>query len=69
MHIPGVPLPFNLNGHVALITGANHGIDAAVTRALASLDVLKGRYACERCGGLRSIHSGKCFTCDNISSW
>jgi 3-oxoacyl-[acyl-carrier protein] reductase len=29
-------LPFDLNGHVALITGANHGIGAATAKALAS---------------------------------
>jgi 3-oxoacyl-[acyl-carrier protein] reductase len=28
------PLPFNLHGHVALVTGANHGIGAATARAL-----------------------------------
>ncbi len=28
-------LPYNLEGHVALITGANHGIGAAIARALA----------------------------------
>lgn len=28
-------LPYNLNGHVVLITGANHGIGAATARALA----------------------------------
>lgn len=30
------PLPYVLTGHVALITGANHGIGAATARALAS---------------------------------
>ena len=29
-------LPFYLNGHVALVTGANHGIGAATAKALAS---------------------------------
>lgn len=33
------------------------------------LGALEERYACERCGDLRSIHSGKCFACDDISSW
>ncbi len=28
-------LPYNLEGHVALITGANHGIGAATATALA----------------------------------
>jgi 3-oxoacyl-[acyl-carrier protein] reductase len=35
MHPPDPPLPFDLNGHVALITGANHGIGAAAATALA----------------------------------
>lgn len=35
----------------------------------ALLDALNQRYACERCGGLRSVHSGKCFQCDDIKSW
>ncbi len=33
------------------------------------LDVLKDRFACERCGGLMSIHSGKYFACDDVHSW
>jgi 3-oxoacyl-[acyl-carrier protein] reductase len=28
------PIPFNLQGHVALVTGANHGIGAATAQAL-----------------------------------
>jgi 3-oxoacyl-[acyl-carrier protein] reductase len=35
MHDPIAPLPYNLKGHVALITGANHGIGAATAKALA----------------------------------
>ena len=30
------PIPFNLDGHVALVTGANHGIGAATARVLAA---------------------------------
>ena len=35
MYSPGQSLPYDLNGHVALVTGANHGIGAATARALA----------------------------------
>jgi hypothetical protein len=35
----------------------------------ALLETLRDRYACERCGGLKSIHSGKCFVCDDVKSW
>jgi len=33
---PGAPLPYDFKGHVALITGANHGIGAATAKALAA---------------------------------
>jgi len=33
------------------------------------LDALEDLHACERCGGLRSVHSGKCFACDDVHSW
>lgn len=35
MQVPGVLLPYDLTGHVALITGANHGIGAATAKAIA----------------------------------
>ena len=35
MHVPGAPAPLALNGRVALVTGANHGIGAATAIALA----------------------------------
>jgi 3-oxoacyl-[acyl-carrier protein] reductase len=40
MHDPGAPLRYDLNGHVALITGANHGIGAATAEALAGCGAL-----------------------------
>ncbi len=27
------------------------------------------KYACQRCGELISVHSKKCFNCDEIKSW
>jgi hypothetical protein len=33
------------------------------------LAVLKERFACNECGELRSIHSGKCYSCDDIKGW
>jgi len=35
MEASGAPLPYDLHGHVALVTGANHGIGAATAIALA----------------------------------
>ena len=35
MPVPAAPLPLDLKGHVALVTGANHGIGAATAAALA----------------------------------
>jgi 3-oxoacyl-[acyl-carrier protein] reductase len=36
MPVPGPSLPYDLRGHVAVITGANHGIGAATAIALAA---------------------------------
>jgi len=27
------------------------------------------RYRCGRCGGTKSVHSGKCYGCEEIRSW
>jgi len=27
------------------------------------------KYACQRCGDLISVHSQKCFSCDEIKDW
>jgi hypothetical protein len=35
----------------------------------ALLDALSERYSCKKCGELRSIHSGKCYVCDDIKGW
>ncbi|MFA6000865.1 MAG: DUF3795 domain-containing protein [Thermoleophilia bacterium] len=29
----------------------------------------KARFTCSRCQGLISVHSGKCYVCDDIISW
>lgn len=36
MNNPNLHLPYDLGGHVALVTGANHGIGAATAKALAA---------------------------------
>jgi hypothetical protein len=33
------------------------------------LTVLEKRFACSECGELRSVHSGRCYTCDDIKGW
>ncbi len=35
----------------------------------ALLAEIKQCFACEQCGGMKSIHNGKCFACDEIHSW
>jgi hypothetical protein len=62
--------------HVAERYRTKYGLDFLQNLALvqtqgedALLAALHERYACERCGGLRSVHSGKCFACDEIKSW
>jgi 3-oxoacyl-[acyl-carrier protein] reductase len=35
MAVPGIKLPYDLKAHVAIVTGANHGIGAATAAALA----------------------------------
>jgi|WetSurMetagenome_2_1015567.scaffolds.fasta_scaffold00027_59 hypothetical protein len=27
------------------------------------------KYRCEKCGGLRSVHNGKCFACEKVRGW
>jgi 3-oxoacyl-[acyl-carrier protein] reductase len=36
LHSREMPSPFSLQGHIALVTGANHGIGAATARAVAA---------------------------------
>jgi hypothetical protein len=35
----------------------------------ALLTALQDRFACPKCGDLKSVHSGKCFGCDDVKSW
>jgi hypothetical protein len=62
--------------HVAGLYRTKYGLDIVQNLELirdqgedAVLEILYDRYACRRCGGLRSVHSGKCFECDEIKSW
>ncbi len=32
-------------------------------------EYLKTNYKCDRCNGIISVHSNKCFHCDKINSW
>jgi len=38
------------------------GIEAFIARQ-------RSRFGCPRCGGLRSVHNGKCFACQRITAW
>jgi hypothetical protein len=42
-------------------------IRQAGVRAL--IDRQQARFGCDRCGGLRSVHNGKCYACDDVRSW
>jgi len=62
--------------HISNRYRTRYGLDFLESLALARdqgedalLDELEARFACQHCGGLRSIHSGKCFACDEIKSW
>jgi hypothetical protein len=62
--------------HLATMYRTKYGLDFLQNLELirdqgedALLDALHDRYACRQCGGLRSVHSGKCFACDDIHSW
>jgi hypothetical protein len=62
--------------HISNRYRTRYGLDFLENLALvqdegegALLEALERRYACQQCGGLRSIHSGKCFACDEIKSW
>jgi len=37
--------------------------------AAAFVRIQQRRFGCPRCGGLRSVHNGKCFGCDPVRSW
>lgn len=62
--------------HVAAGYRAKYGLDFVHNLELirdqgeeALLDALHDRFACRSCGELTSVHSGKCFVCDEIHSW
>jgi Protein of unknown function (DUF3795) len=68
--------PCEVLEHLSTRYRTRYGLDFLENQAFlrdrgeqALLDALKERYACEHCGGLRSIHSGMCFSCDDIHSW
>ncbi len=47
-------------GNLELIRDA--GIEALLRRQ-------QERFGCRSCGGLRSVHNGKCFACEPVAHW